>query len=49
MSAMGKILFDPVNDKAISDINGQSDRVDVANEMSLRKINVSNVPLLKAS
>ena len=25
MSAMGKILLDPVNGKAISDIDGQSD------------------------
>ena len=38
-----------VNDEAISDIEGQSDRVDVANEGSLRKVNVSAVPLLKTS
>ena len=38
-----------VNDDAISDIEGQSDRVDVANEGSLRKVNVSAVPLLKTS
>ena len=49
MSAMGKILLDPVNGKAISDIDGQSDRVDVASEVSLRKVNVSAVPLLKTS
>ena len=30
MSAMGKILLDPVNGKAISDIYGQSNRDDVA-------------------
>ena len=49
MSAiMGKILFDPVNGKAISDIDGQSDRVDVASEVPLRKVNVSAVPLLKS-
>ena len=48
MSAMGKILFDPMNGKAISDIDGQSDRVDVASEVSLRKVNVSAVPLLKS-
>ena len=49
MSVMGKILPEPVNGKAISDIDGQSDRVDVANEVSLRKVNVSAVPLLKTS
>ena len=38
-----------VNGNAISDIDGQSDRVDVANEVSLRKVNVSAVPLLKTS
>ena len=31
MSAMGKILLDPVNGRPISDIDGQSDRDDVAN------------------
>ena len=35
-----------VNGNAISDIDGQSDRVDGANEVSLRKVNVSAVPLL---
>ena len=35
MSAMGKILIDPVNGKAISDIDGQSDRDDVANRVFL--------------
>ena len=33
MSAMGKILIDPVNGKAISDIDGQSDRDDVASRV----------------
>ena len=47
MSAMGKILLDPANGKAFSHIDGQSDRVDVANEVSLQKVNVSAVPLLK--
>ena len=46
MSAMGKILLDPVNGKAISDIDGQSDRADGANGVFLRKVNVSVVPLL---
>ena len=41
MFAMGKILIDPVNGRAISDIGGQSDRVDVANEVSLRKVNAT--------
>ena len=43
MSAMGKILPGTVNSRAISDIVGQSDRVDVANEVSLGKGNVSAV------
>ena len=46
MSATGSRT---VNDKAISDIEGQSDRVDVANEVSLRKVNVSALPLLTTS
>ena len=33
MSAMGKILLDPVNGRAISDIDGQSDRDDVASRV----------------
>ena len=49
MSAMGKILIDPVNGKAISDIDGQFDRDDVANNVFLREIDVSAVPLLKTS
>ena len=49
MSATGKILIDPVNGKAISDIDGQSDRDDVANRVFLREIDVSAVPLLKTS
>ena len=49
MSAMGKILIDPVNGKAIPDIDGQSDRDDVANRVFLREIDVSAVPLLKTS
>ena len=49
MSAMGKILLDPVNGKSIAEIDGKSDRVDMANEVSLRKVNVSAVPLLKTS
>ena len=49
MSAIGKILIDPVNGKAISDIDGQSDRDDVANRMFLRRVNVPVVPLLKTS
>ena len=48
-SAMGKILLDPVKGKAISDIDGQSDRDDVANGVFLRKVNVSAVPRLKTS
>ena len=43
MSAMGKILLDPMNGKAISDIDGQSDRV------FLRRVSVPAVPLLKTS
>ena len=38
-----------VNGKAISYIDSQSDRVDVANEVSLRKVSVSAVPLLETS
>ena len=49
MSAISKILIDPVNGKAISDIDGQSDRDDVANRMFLRRVNVPVVPLLKTS
>ena len=49
LSALGKIFFDPVNGKAISDIDGQSDRDDVANRVFLREIDVSAVPLLKTS
>ena len=49
MSAMGKILLDPVNGKAISDIDDQSDRDDVANRVFLREIDVSAVPLMKTS
>ena len=49
MSAMGKILIDPVNGKAISDIDGQSDRDDVANRVFLREIDVPAVPLLRTS
>ena len=49
MFAMGKILLDPVNGKAISDIDGQSDRDDVANRMFLREIDVSAVLLLRTS
>ena len=49
MSAVGKILLDPVNGKAISDIDGQSDRDDVANGVFLRKVDVSAVPLLRTS
>ena len=41
MSAMGSRT---VNGNAISDIDGQSDRVDAANEVSLRKANASAVP-----
>ena len=49
MSAMGKILIDPVNGKATSDIDGQSDRDDVANRVFLREIDVSACLLLKTS
>ena len=49
MSAMGKILIDPVNGKAISDIDGQSDRDDVIIRVFLREIDVSAVPVLKTS
>ena len=49
MSAMGKILIDPVNGKAIPDIDGQSDKDDVGNRVFLREIDVSAVPLLKTS
>ena len=49
MFAMGKILLDPVNGKAISDIDGQSDRDDVANRVFLREIDVSAVLLLRTS
>ena len=49
MSGMGKIFIDCVNGKAISDIDGQSDRDDVANRVFLREIDVSAVPLLKTS
>ena len=49
MSSIGKILIDPVNGKGISDIDGQSDRDDVANRVFLREIDVSAVPLLKTS
>ena len=38
-----------VNGKAVSYIDSQSDRVDVANEVSLRKVSVSAVPLLEMS
>ena len=41
MSDMGKILIDPVNSKATSDIDGQSDRDDVAKRVFLREIDVS--------
>ena len=37
------MLLDPVNGKAISDIDGQSDRVDVANEVSLQCVSCSSV------
>ena len=46
---MGKILLDPVNGEATSDIDGQSDRADWANGVFLRKVNVSAVPLLGTS
>ena len=46
MSATGSRT---VNDKAISDIEGQSDRDDMANEVFLRKFNVSAVLLLETS
>ena len=46
MSATGSRT---VNGEAISDIDGQSDRDDVANGVFLRKVNVSAVPLLKTS
>ena len=47
MSAMG---WRTVNEETISDIDGQSDRDDVANEVSLRKVKRSSaVPLLKTS
>ena len=49
MSAMAKILLDPVNGKPISDIDGQSNIDDVANGVFLRKVNVSAVPLLRTS
>ena len=49
MSSMGKILLDPVNGRAISDIDGQSDRDDGTNGVLLRKVNVSPVPLLGTS
>ena len=49
LSALGKIFFDPVNGKAISDIDGQSYRDDVVNRVFLREIDVSAVPLLKTS
>ena len=49
MPAVGKVLLDPVNGKAISDIDGQSDKDDEANGMFLRKVNMSAVPLLGTS
>ena len=49
MFAMGKILLDPVNGKAISDIYGQSNRDDVANRVFLREVDVSADPLLRTS
>ena len=38
-----------VNGKGFSFIDSQSDRVDVANEVSLRKVSVSAVPLMEMS
>ena len=49
MPAIGKILIDPANGKAISDIDGQSDRDDVASRVFLWEIDVSADPLLKTS
>ena len=46
MSATGSRT---VNGKAISDIDGQSDRADGANGVFLRKVNMSAVPLLGTS
>ena len=49
MSAVGKILIGPVNWKVISENDGQSDRVDVANGVFLLKADTPVVSLLKKS
>ena len=48
-SATGKILRDPVCRKAMQNIDGQSNRDDVANAVSLQRVDTPAVPLMETS